>query len=109
MAKQVILSEFIVERDDKKCIICEVCVRMCSNSVHSCETNSDVVLSDNKKCFGCHFCEALCPTSAITIKYNPSEYKPNANWGTQIMKDITKQKGQILTSAFIPSTQLTSL
>ena len=100
MAKQVILSEFIVERDDKKCIICEVCVRMCSNSVHSCETNSDVVLSDNKKCFGCHFCEALCPTSAITIKYNPSEYKPNANWGTQIMKDITKQAetgGMLLT------------
>lgn len=100
MVKQIMLPEFIVERDNEKCIACQVCVRMCSNNVHSYDPDSDVVLSDNKKCVGCHFCETLCPTSAITIKRNPSEYKPNANWGTQIIKNIAKQAetgGMLLT------------
>ncbi len=91
MAKQIILSEFIVERDQDKCIACRTCERMCSNSVHTYEADDDVVLSDNKKCFGCHFCEAICPTGAITIKHNPSDYKTNANWSVQIIKDINKQ------------------
>lgn len=100
MVKQIMLSEFIVERDIEKCITCQVCVRMCSNNVHSYDLNGDVVLSDNRKCIGCHFCETLCPTSAITIKRNPSEYKLNVNWNTQIIKNITKQAetgGMLLT------------
>ena len=91
MAKKPVPTEFIIERDDKKCIACQVCVRMCSNDVHSYDPETDTVSSDNTKCVGCHFCETICPTGAITIKRNPSEFKLNANWDAQVIKNITRQ------------------
>ncbi len=91
MAKRPVPTEFIIERDDTKCIACQACVRMCSNDVHSYDEQTDKVSSDSAKCVGCHFCEAICPTGAITIKRNPSEFKLNANWDAQAIKNITKQ------------------
>ena len=91
MAKRKPLPEFIIERDDEKCIRCQVCVRMCSYNVHTYDAENDIVRSDNTKCTGCHFCETLCPTNAITIKRNPSEFKQNFYWTTSVINDITKQ------------------
>ena len=34
MAKRPTPAEFIIERDDEKCIACQACVRMCANDVH---------------------------------------------------------------------------
>ncbi len=100
MAKRPVPTEFIIERDEEKCIACQVCVRMCSNDGHSYDSEIDSVLSDNMKCVGCHFCETLCPTGAITIKRNPSEFKLNANWNAQAITNITRQAetgGMLLT------------
>ena len=91
MAKRPIPTEFIVERDDEKCIDCQVCVRMCSNDSHTYDAQEEKVKSDSSKCVGCHFCEAICPTGAITIRRNPSEFKLNVNWTARVIKDITKQ------------------
>ncbi len=91
MAKRPIPTEFIVEREDDKCIACQVCVRMCSNDAHTYDPETDTVSSSSENCVGCHFCETLCPTHAITIRHNPSEFKSNANWTTQVIKNITKQ------------------
>jgi glutamate synthase domain-containing protein 2 len=91
MAKRSPPTEFIIERDDEKCIACQVCVRMCSNDAHSYDAEADTVLSDSGKCVGCHFCETICPTGAITIGRNPSEFKLNANWNAQVIKNIIKQ------------------
>ncbi|HID95534.1 MAG TPA: FMN-binding glutamate synthase family protein [Candidatus Latescibacteria bacterium] len=91
MAKKTVPSEFIIERDDEKCITCQVCCRMCSNDVHTYDPELDEVNSDSTKCVGCHFCEMLCPTGAITVKRNPSEFKINANWTARVINDITKQ------------------
>jgi len=91
MAKRPIPTEFIIERNDEKCIACQACVRMCSNDVHSYDPATDTVSSDSAKCVGCHFCESLCPTGAIVIKRNPSEFKLNANWNARVIKNITKQ------------------
>jgi len=91
MAKRPIPTEFIVERNDEKCIACQACVRMCANDVHSYDPETDTVSSDSTKCVGCHFCETICPTGAITIRRNPSEFKLNANWNAEMIRNITKQ------------------
>ncbi|MFQ6067084.1 MAG: glutamate synthase-related protein [bacterium] len=91
MAKRPTPTEFIVGREDDKCIACQVCVRMCSNDTHTYDPEADTVSSNSENCVGCHFCETLCPTQAITIRGNPSEFKLNANWDAQVIKNITKQ------------------
>ncbi len=91
MAKRPTPTEFIVERDEQKCITCQVCARMCSNDVHVYDPEADAIVSEGAKCVGCHFCETLCPTGAITIRRNSSEFKLNANWNAQVIKDLTKQ------------------
>ena len=100
MAKRPVPTEFIIERDAEICIACQVCVRMCSNDAHSNDPESDRVSSDNAKCVGCHFCETLCPTGVIIIRRNPSEFRENANWNAQVIKNVTKQAetgGMLLT------------
>ena len=91
MAKTKRLTEFLVLRDDEKCIRCQVCVRVCSYDVHTYDAESDTVYSDSSKCVGCHFCEELCPTGAITIKRNEAQLKENANWSEEHIYDIVKQ------------------
>ena len=91
MVKRTSTSEFVIERDNEKCIQCQVCCRMCSNDVHTFDAGENKVVSDYSKCVGCHFCETLCPTSALLIKRNPSEIKTNANWTSSVLTGITKQ------------------
>lgn len=91
MAKRPTPTEFIIERDQEKCIACQACVRMCSNDAHTYDAETDTVSSNSANCVGCHFCETLCPTDALTIKRNPSEFKLNANWNVGAIKAVTKQ------------------
>jgi glutamate synthase domain-containing protein 2 len=93
-------SEFEIDRDSSKCISCQVCVRQCSNDVHEYDEDEGSVLSDNSKCVGCHRCETFCPTGSIKIKQRESEFKRNANWTPEHLKNIYKQAqtgGVILT------------
>ncbi|MBN2097579.1 MAG: IMP dehydrogenase [Candidatus Omnitrophica bacterium] len=91
MAKRPTPTEFVVVRDEQKCISCQACVRMCANDAHVYDAQLDTVSVDNEKCVGCHFCETICPTGALTIQRNPSEFKLNANWDARTIKNITKQ------------------
>jgi len=91
MVKKSTPKEFIIERDNEKCITCQACVRMCSNDAHVYQPETDTVISYDEKCVGCHFCETICPTGAITIRRNPSEFKPNANWDATAIRNIIKQ------------------
>jgi glutamate synthase domain-containing protein 2 len=73
---------------------------MCAYDVHTYDSERDVIVSDSSKCVGCHFCEAMCPTSALVIRRNPSQYRENFNWTSEVIKDIKKQAesgGVILT------------
>ncbi len=91
MPKVPLPPDFIVERDENKCISCQVCCRMCSNDSHTYDPEKELVSTDNTKCVGCHFCETFCPTNALIIRENPSKPRENANWKQDVLTGITKQ------------------
>ncbi|MCM8762598.1 MAG: glutamate synthase-related protein [Candidatus Omnitrophica bacterium] len=91
MAKAKNITEFIIERDERRWIKCQACVRVCASDVHSYDDESQELLSDNSRCVGCHFCEDICPTGALTIKRNPSATKDNAHWTRDYIYRIVKQ------------------
>jgi len=100
MALKLKQTDFEIERDQKKCISCQVCLRQCSNDVHEYDSEQDMIYSENSQCVGCHRCESLCPTGALNIKQSGLEFKKNFNWSAQHIKNIYKQAdtgGVILT------------
>ncbi|MDY6958681.1 MAG: glutamate synthase-related protein [Halobacteriota archaeon] len=84
-------SDFIIERDDAKCIRCEVCVRQCGFDAHTYFPEYDEIESENSLCAGCHRCVTLCPTDALTVRENPLEFRSNANMNAGTIKNIIKQ------------------
>ena len=91
MALSLLSSEFVVERDEQKCIACQVCVRQCANDVHTYDPEDNQVSSDSAPCVGCHRCATLCPTQAITIRQDPLYFKENANWTPLAIRNVFKQ------------------
>ena len=91
MALSLLEPDFIVERDDEKCIRCEVCVRQCGFEAHVYYPEYDEVETENEKCAGCHRCVSLCPTGALNVKENPLEFRFNANRTPLSIKNIYKQ------------------
>jgi len=87
----LLFPEFIVRRDEEKCIACQVCVRQCANDVHIYEPEDDRVISESANCVGCHRCETLCPTDAISVERNPLHFKENANWSSDVIRNIYRQ------------------
>jgi len=85
--------EFEVERRDDRCIRCRVCERQCANEVHRYSEKTDRMLADEAKCVDCQRCVSLCPTRALKIVKNPCALRENANWKSDIIKEIYKQAG----------------
>jgi len=98
--KTYLPPKFIVERDDSRCIRCEVCVNQCTFDVHSYDIEDDELKSREENCVGCHRCVVFCPTEALTIRRNPLDYRENYNWRPEVIEDIIKQSetgGMLLT------------
>ncbi len=89
--KTYLPPKFIVERDDSRCIRCEVCVNQCTFDVHSYDIEDDEIRSREENCVGCHRCVVFCPTDALTIRRNPLDYRENYNWRSEVIEDIIKQ------------------
>jgi len=89
--KTYLPAKFIVERDDSRCIRCEVCVNQCTFDVHSYDAEDDEIRSHEENCVGCHRCVVFCPTKALTIRSNPLDYRENYNWRPEVIEDIIKQ------------------
>lgn len=83
--------DYLVERDENRCIQCEVCAKQCANDVHRLDPDTGKMTADEAKCVNCHRCVALCPTRALKIRVNDLAFKPNANWTATAIKEIYKQ------------------
>ncbi len=98
--KTYLPSKFIVDRDQTRCIQCQVCVNQCSFDANYYDAEEDEVRSREENCVGCHRCVVFCPTRAVTIRRNPLEYRENYNWTPEVIEDIIKQAetgGMLLT------------
>ena len=98
--KTYLPPKFIVERNEARCIQCQVCVRQCSFDVHYYDPEDDEVRSQEQNCVGCHRCVVFCPTNALTIRQNPLDYRENYNCTSEVIEDIIKQAetgGMLLT------------
>jgi len=82
---------FEVIRNGERCIQCKVCVRQCSNEVHSYDEEDNIVRADDIKCVNCHRCVTLCPAKALIIKKYPLEFRENSNWTGDAIREIYKQ------------------
>ncbi len=89
--KSYLSSEYIVERDQDRCIRCNVCVNQCTYETHYYDAEDDIVYSRNENCTNCQRCVVFCPTQALTIKRNPNFYRENANWTQEAIMAVKKQ------------------
>ena len=100
--KSYLPAEFIIERNENRCIRCLACVRQCGFETHVYDAEEDALLSKEELCVGCLRCVTLCPTRALTVRTNPSEPRPNANWTREHLRDVARQAesgGVILTGS----------
>ena len=100
--KSFLLPEFLVERDENRCIQCKVCITQCGFETHYYDEDLDRVLHREERCVGCQRCAVFCPTRALTIRPHPWDLRPHANWTREKHYDLTKQAetgGVILTGA----------
>ena len=89
--KSYLSSEYLVERDQDRCIRCKVCVNQCTYETHYYDAEDDIVYSKNENCTNCQCCVVFCPTQAITIKRNPNSYRENVNWTQEAIIAVKKQ------------------
>lgn len=82
---------FLIERNQDRCIDCQVCVRQCANEAHKWDAEEERVYSDDINCVNCHRCVIMCPTRALSIKKFPLEFRYNANWTPEAIKSIYLQ------------------
>jgi glutamate synthase domain-containing protein 2 len=96
-----IFNEYEVERDNYRCIRCQVCARQCANEVHSYNKETNMMEADSSKCVNCHRCVSLCPTNALKIVKSTHTFKENDNWSRDNIVEIYKQAetgGMLLSS-----------
>ena len=86
-----LLPEYAVVRDPDRCIRCRVCERQCANEVHYYDPELDALFSDEGRCVNCMRCETLCPTRALSIRKSDRDFRTNANWRSQIIKEVYRQ------------------
>jgi len=98
--RSYLLPEYLIERDQNRCIKCKICVDQCTYGVHYYSSEDDALYSRDENCTNCQRCVVFCPTHAITIRKNPNAYRDNAHWTQEAITSIKKQAetgGVILT------------
>src|SRR5690554_1593414 len=98
MPRSLIQQEFLVKRDEERCIECKVCVRQCGFGVHEYQ-DGKFILNDHN-CVNCQRCVIMCPTGALEILENKGVPRRNAYWSEHSVRDLRRQAesgGSLLT------------
>ncbi|MCQ2771110.1 MAG: glutamate synthase-related protein [Clostridia bacterium] len=93
MGIEYIYPDFEIIRNQSKCINCRICEQQCSMEVHSFDESLKLMVADDSKCVNCQRCVSFCPTHALKIKKNECEFRENANWNGDTIKEVYKQAG----------------
>ncbi len=88
MPTSLIQPEFRVQIDYDKCHKCGRCVQQCGWGVYS---FNERPYPDDSKCRACHRCVTYCPAHCITIKKNDLALRDNANWSSELRKNVWRQ------------------
>lgn len=98
MALSLLQPEFVVERDEERCIGCRICEGQCANGVHVWSEEDQKIKTDSSNCVNCHRCVAMCPTRAIRVYASPLRFRTNFNWSDRAIYEIYQQAetGQVL-------------
>ena len=96
-----IYPEFEVIINEKRCTVCRICERQCANEVHSYDEKHNIMKCDESKCVNCQRCVSFCPANALKIVKSDCSLRENANWQSDIIKEIYKQanSGGVLLSS----------
>lgn len=89
--KSYLTNNYVVIRDEKKCIRCKACINQCTYETHYFDEEDNVIKAKDENCVNCKRCVVMCPTQAIDIQKNPGLYRDNSNWTSEAIKDIKKQ------------------
>ncbi|MEG1418838.1 MAG: glutamate synthase-related protein, partial [Oscillospiraceae bacterium] len=82
---------FEIIRDNRRCILCRLCVSECSNGAHIYDECSKTLFADSAKCVNCARCACICPTRAITIKRGTGAVNDNASWTSFELRAAVRQ------------------
>jgi glutamate synthase domain-containing protein 2 len=89
--KSYVIPEYLIERDQNRCICCQVCVNQCTYDAHFYDEETNLVCNKEENCVNCQRCVTFCPTHAITIRKNPNINRDNVNWTPEVIRDVKKQ------------------
>jgi glutamate synthase domain-containing protein 2 len=84
-------ENFVIERDEDRCIQCMACVQQCAYQAHYYLKEKNKICAIHHNCVGDGRCVAICPTDAIRIRQAENPYRPNHNWSPEKMKDLYQQ------------------
>ncbi|HEY5997425.1 MAG TPA: 4Fe-4S binding protein, partial [Candidatus Deferrimicrobiaceae bacterium] len=79
--------DFLVDREQARCIRCQVCVNQCPYGANVYRAAADAVDSRHELCTGCRRCEAMCPTDCIAVRRHPGQFRPHGNWDDRHLKN----------------------
>lgn len=101
MKADYLYPEYEIIRNDALCTKCRLCEKECSNGVHFFIAEKGILASDSSKCVNCMRCVATCPVHAIKIVKSGADFTYNANWTSDVIKEIFKQSatGGVLLSS----------
>lgn len=89
--KSYVIPEYLIDRDEKRCIRCKVCVNQCTYDTHYYDEETDSVCSREENCVNCQRCVTFCPTHALSIRKNPNANRENSNWTLEAIREVKKQ------------------
>lgn len=82
---------FLIERNKERCFNCQICIRQCANEAHKWDSKKGQVYSIDANCVNCHRCVLMCPTRALSVKKFPWEFRYNANWTPETIRQVYLQ------------------